>query len=80
MNDIIIELIDQFADLKTGRQVNFSPHCNWENVHTGPDRPLFHWGTGLADQMIGYLAFFETCQQIQSLLLPPAPGPLGVDM
>jgi hypothetical protein len=30
--------------------------------------------------MTGYLAFVEACQQIQGLLLPPAPGPLGVDM
>ena len=80
MNNIIVEFIDQFANPKAGRQVNFSSHGNWKSVDTGPDRPVFHRRTCLADQMRGYPALIETDQQIQGLLLPAAPGMLGVDV
>jgi len=80
VNDGIWELIDQFADPKPGQQVNFSPHGHWKNVHTGPDRPILHRGTGLADQVTGNSAFIQTHQQIQGLLLTPPPGTLGVDV
>ena len=80
MNDIIIEFINQFADLKAGRQVNFSPHRNWENVYADPGRPFFDQGASLAYQMSGYLAFIEACQQIKGLLLPAPPCTLGVYM
>ena len=77
---MIVEFMDQFADPQAGRQVNFSPHGNWKNVHTGPECLGFQRGTGLADQMTGYPAFIETYQQIQGLLLPAPPGALGVDV
>ena len=64
VNDIIVKLNDQFSDPKAGCQVNFSPHRNWKNVHTGPGSPFFHRGTGLVDQVGSYISFLETFQQI----------------
>jgi hypothetical protein len=80
VNDIIIEFPDQFANLKARRQIDFSPHGNRKNSHPGLGRPRLHRGAGLADQAGGDPAFIETDQQIQGLLFPAAPGPLGVDM
>ena len=80
VNDIIVEFLDQFANPQAGRQVDFSPHFNRENLYTGSDRPLSHRGSGLTDQMAGNPALCETRQQIQCLLLPASPGALGVDV
>jgi hypothetical protein len=54
--------MDQFADPNAGRQVNFSPHGNWKNLHPGSDRLGFQRGVGLTDQVTGYPAFVEPDQ------------------
>ena len=80
VNDITVESMDQFPNLKTSCQINLAPHDNWKNVHTSLDRPFLQRGTGLTNQVTGYPAFIETDQQIQGLLLSAPPGTLGVDV